>query len=262
MLQIAQHATPAGQRVLDRVLDVLDALERDPEATVTELARRLNVDKSTASRQLAALAQRGYVDRDAVTGRFRLGIRLLHLGSLVARRLNIRTAALPVMTRLRDATNETICLSIRRGLQRVYIEVVESRHEVRRTQEIGVFRPLYPGAPGKAFLAFMPATEVELVLRSLGAVRFTSGATPDRRAVEADLAAIRASGASWSEQETIPGAAAAALPILDHSGEVVAVLSIAMPITRLTPEHRAHCIEQGRVAAAELSHSLGFLGPA
>lgn len=254
-----QPLAEGGPRVVQRVLDVLDAFEAEPELGVSDLARRLGMDKSTASRQLAALARRDYVARDPTTGRFRLGIRLLRLGALVAARLDTQSLAFPFMVRLRDATGETVGLVIRQGLQRVCIQQVESQHQVRRTLPVGVPHAFYPGAAGKVFLAHLPPSEARPIVESIGARPLASGLVPNRRDVEAELRFIRAGGVSWSQEERVAGSAAAAFPVCDRTGGVVAALTVSIVLSRLTPEHRAHCIEQVRLAASDLSQCLGHV---
>lgn len=257
-LQTTQHPRRSSHHVVDRFLDVLDAFEAEPELGVTELARRLGIDKSTASRQLAALASRHYVDRDPVTGRFRLGIRLLRLGTVVRGRLDIRTAALGIMSRLRDDTDETVSLVIRRDARRTCVEVMESQQLVRRTHPVGVFREMFPGALGKLFLAYMPPEEAGPIIESVRCVRLASGVFADPRQLAAELPVIRADGVAWAQGERNAGAATAAFPVFDHTGSVVAALGISMPLARLTPEVRHRCVELGRAAAGELSNALGY----
>lgn len=247
---------------VDLALDILDLLELEADLNVTEVAQRLHVDKSTASRRLSELFKRNLVDRDPDSGRFRLGVRFLGLGRKVAERLSIRNVAFPIMAQLRDATNETVELTVRRGLERVYIEVVETSQPVRRVLPTGVPLPLYPGAPGKPFLAHMTARELAPIFDELESLRFAAGRVPDRATLEAELRAVRETGVAWGHEEMILGAGAVAFPLFDHGEKVAAALSISIPSPRFTPEHRQHCQEQGLAAAREISSRLGFPEPA
>src|SRR5262245_17378257 len=97
--------------VIGKALDLLEALESDGEPTLTELSARSGIPKPTALRILANLEARDYIHRDA-HGRYRLGLRLLQLGTHVTDRIDLRTLALPVMEQLRDASNETVNLAL------------------------------------------------------------------------------------------------------------------------------------------------------
>ena len=101
-------ATP-GRPVaaVDRALDVLEILADAPEPLgVNEIARRLEVSPSSASRLLGTLAGRGLVEKVEATGRYRLGVRLLQLGTHVLQRLDVRAVARPILERLERETGD------------------------------------------------------------------------------------------------------------------------------------------------------------
>ncbi len=243
---------------MELTLDILEWLDREPDLNVTDVAQRLDVDKSTASRRLSMLVKRGFVDRDAVTGRFCLGVKFIGLGQRVAKRLSIRSVAYPILVKLRDEINESVELSLRRGMERVYIEVVETTQALRRVLPLGVPIPLYPGSPGKVFMAYMTAEELAPILDNLGDTRFATGAVPDRASLEAELRVVCETGVATAYEEMFLGMGGMAFPVFDRNGEVAAVLGLAVPEVRLTPERKQRCIEQGLAAAREVSARLGF----
>ncbi|HEX2783938.1 MAG TPA: helix-turn-helix domain-containing protein, partial [Ilumatobacteraceae bacterium] len=105
-------------------LDVLDAFFRDSEIGLSELARRVGVTKSTMHRTCGVLVERGALER-TVTGKYRLGVRLLEYGQLVTTRSVLRTQALPLLVDLRNAIGETVQLGVPSGGDVLYIERVE-----------------------------------------------------------------------------------------------------------------------------------------
>ncbi len=103
-------------RSVDRAAALLLALgESQGEAGVTELARRLGLHKSTASRLLATLQKRGLVEQDDETGKYRLGLVVIRLAERAERTLDLRRIALPELERLARLTHETTGLGILEG---------------------------------------------------------------------------------------------------------------------------------------------------
>ena len=100
-------------RSVDRAAALLLALGDSPgEAGVTELARRLGLHKSTASRLLATLQKRGLVEQDDETGKYRLGLVVIRLAEKAERTLDLRGIALPELERLARLTHETTGLGV------------------------------------------------------------------------------------------------------------------------------------------------------
>src|SRR5580658_1113188 len=97
---------------VDRAVAILEILARDGEAGVTEVARELDVHKSTASRLLAALDRRELVSQDTARGKFRLGVGIVRLAGAVTRRLDVVQESRPVGRALAREVGETVHLAI------------------------------------------------------------------------------------------------------------------------------------------------------
>src|SRR5204863_5387298 len=103
-------------RSVDRAAALLLALgESQGEAGVTELARRLGLHKSTASRLLATLQRRGLVEQDDESGKYRLGLVVIRLAERAERTLDLRSIAMTELERLARLTRETVSLGILDG---------------------------------------------------------------------------------------------------------------------------------------------------
>jgi DNA-binding IclR family transcriptional regulator len=244
-------------RSVERALDLLEQIGRTPDVTITDLSRAMKLDKSTVARQLACLERRNLVFRDPVRGRFSLGMKLLELGSIVADHSGVREIAFPYMELLRDRVNETIGLYVRVGSGRACIAQVESHQELRRTLPIGEARELYPGSPGKAFMAFMPPAQVEPIVEQAAAVRFAHGGCGDPVHLRHELELIRQQGFAFSAQEQVVGGASLSVPLRDYRGDVAAVLAVSGPSSRMQGGHLAHVIEEALATGARISRVLG-----
>src|SRR5689334_12746410 len=100
---------------VDRAIAVLEFLGTNGWSGVTEVAAALGTHKSTAYRLLSTLKDRGLVEQDAETDRYRLGLGLVYLASTVSAELDILHYARPVCDRLREQTQGTVTVSVLTG---------------------------------------------------------------------------------------------------------------------------------------------------
>ncbi|MCL5027028.1 MAG: IclR family transcriptional regulator [Chloroflexi bacterium] len=245
--------------MLDRAVDILEYLEKaTKETSLVELAGSLGLDKTTTYRLLSSLCDRQLVFKDPETRRYRLGAKLLELGSATARQWDVRRVAAPFLQRLRDACQETVGLYVRLGNSRVCIEKFEGLYEVRRALTVGRVQPLYPGAPGKVFLAYMPREEARSILASIHPIRFERGDWSDLGQAIGELDLVVAQGYAVAVEELFPNAATIACPIFDHTGHVAAVASLATITSRWSAQREAELAKMLRETAREISAACGY----
>jgi IclR family acetate operon transcriptional repressor len=260
--QLTSSATgKSGDRysiaVIGKALDLLEALEGDGEPTLTELSARSGIPKPTALRILANLEARDYVHRDA-HGRYRLGLRLLQLGTHVTDRIDLRTLALPVMERLRDASNESVNLALPARTGIVYIEILQSAHGLRMAASVGALDAYHSSALGKAILAQFPGERVEEILGPGPLPSKTPRTLTTRAELVGELEQIRRQGFAIDEEENEIGARCIGAPIFDHRGTCVGAISVSGPVSRLTSERAGSIATRVIDAAAAISMRLGY----
>lgn len=244
-----------------RVVDILEAfLDGRPDLGVSELSRELGWPKSVVHRILATLVEAGFVSADPASRRYRLGPKALRLGLSALAQVDVRRLALPHLWALRERTGETATLSILSGVERLYVEQVESAHPVRQTIEVGGHAPLYLGASGKAILAFLPAEQRAAVLARAKGARRADGAPLDLDQLRAELETIRQRGYAVSRSERIAGATSVAAPVFDHAGAVIGSMSAAGVTVRQDLAALEALGPLVRAAAAALSAELGWSG--
>lgn len=247
-----------------RALSLLTAFSvQEPEISVTELARRLHMHKSTVSRLLATLEREGFVRKDPETGKYALGFRLLELASCVVARMDLRQVAHPVLVDLARACEETVNLAIFDGREAVNVDQVLSPHAIQYIGWVGRRTPAHCSSTGKALLAFQPPHVVERVLAE-PLPRFTARTITDRRVLLAELQRIREQGYAIADEEFQEGLVAVAAPIHGPGGSVLGVVSISAPTFRTPPERKTEFARLVREAADEISRRLGhaaFLSP-
>ncbi len=247
----------AQLRLVERVADILGCFTPDtPELGVSEISSRLQLDKATVCRILLTLKSKGLVLADPSTHRYTIGPKILQLAEVSIGRAPLHHRALPHMQWLRDQVGETVTLEVRVDFQSIFIEQVESRHEVKQTIQIGTPRPLHSGSR-KLLLAYMTDEEIEQYLATIELTAFTESTITDRGTLQARLREVREQGFVVSKAERIPGSAGMSVPIYDHRNQVVAALGLAMPEMRFDPQKVPQQLLLLRTAAGRLSRDLG-----
>ena len=245
--------------VIVKMTDVLSAFSHaQPSLTLKDMMKATKLPKTTAFRILSTLVSLGYCDFDQRTGEYSLGFVFLKLADIRRRQANVHAAALPVMREIRNATKETVVLSVRSGEQRVHIDFVEGLHSVRRSAEIGIGAPLYVGASSKVLLAGMPDEEIDAYLSRTPLKRFQDTTITDPDTLRREIALIRQQGFAESKGELVTGGGAVAAPLKDWSGSTVGAIDVLTPENRYTPEHRELCIRMLLKGAGSISERLGY----
>jgi DNA-binding IclR family transcriptional regulator len=244
--------TQPGVQSVGRALQILTAFESDSrELGVGQLAARLSVHKSTASRLVATLASHGFLERAPSGEAFRLGTRLARLGMRAAGADDVVDAARPAMEQLSAETGETVVLSVPLNGEAVDVAQIDSRYRVGGKTWTGRRTPLHATSDGKVFLAFGAAT-----LEPGRLERVAEGTITSRAALEGELRDVREAGWARAVGECEEGLNGVAAPITGADGRCVAALSVSGPAYRLAPEGLAALAGRCTAAAAAISSSL------
>jgi IclR family acetate operon transcriptional repressor len=249
-----------------QLLDVLAA--SDAPLGVNELARRIGVNASTASRLLATLQDAGLVMRTD-GGPYRLGLKLVTLSDRVLAGLDVRALARPLLARLVAETGETATLSVPGETEAITVDFVPSPSSVVSMARVGRPSVSHATAAGKVMLAYAggepagarspgrPGGGAEGRAGSVSLTRFTSRTITDPAALAAELDTVRARGWAEAVGERESDLAALAAPAFGRYGELAAILGVQGPVSRLPVAARRSLREPLLVAAADLSSALG-----
>jgi IclR family acetate operon transcriptional repressor len=246
-----------GVRSVDRAAALLLALgECAGEAGVTELARRLGLHKSTASRLLATLQRRGLVEQDEETGKYRLGLIVIRLAERAERTLDLKGIALPELDRLARVTRETVTLGILQGDAYLTVAQVDGPNMVACPDWTGRTTPLHCVASGKVLMATLAERDVMRIARPGLAAR-TPRTITGLEALMEELARVRRRGYATAFSEWIEGTHGVAVPVMDGRGRVIASIGVWGPAYRVTPARVAEIVTSARVTAAAVTARLG-----
>jgi DNA-binding IclR family transcriptional regulator len=240
-------------------LAVLDMFDRDRTViAVADIARQLDVHRSTASRLAATLASAGYLEVAGEPGRYRLAPKLATLGEIAAGDSDLRRAAAEPLRDLVSRLGETGHLGILEGAEAVTIDVVDGWQTVRMHSWVGKRSPAHSSSMGKALLAGLSAAEFSALYpgQELQAGTAATITSADELRMHLDL--VRAQGYAEDLEELEPHLCCVAAPVYGRDGSVVASISVSGPSSRLGNQGtRAAASEAVRATAALISGRLG-----
>src|SRR5215831_5796817 len=239
-----------------RLLCTFSATDR--ELGVSELARRLGLSKSTVHRLLTTLAAEHLIELNPRSGRYRLGIKVYELGTVVSSHFELHEAVAMYIDDLRATTGETVQVGVLDGSEVVYIERRESLRTLRHMVDLGHRNYANCTACGKVLLAALPETDLERLLGEGRLQARTPHSITDPDRLRAELATVRERGYAENIRESAPDTASVAAPIFDDGKRAVAALSVAGPLTRMGEAARRRYANAALDIACRISEQLGY----
>lgn len=221
---MSESATSRASAI-ERVHDLLGAFDaRHQRLTLSMLAQRAGLPKTTVHRMIRQLVDLGWLTRDG--DYYVLGNTIFQLGNLVPARVTLRETASPYLQDLYEATHATVQLAIRDGQRALYIEKISGHQRVNGLSRIGGHMPLHCTAVGKALLALAPE-EVQTGVASSDLPARTRATITSPRRLVAELASVRAGNVAYDREEAAVGMRCIAVPVIGPDGRAVAALSLS-----------------------------------
>ena len=246
--------TPAVVRSLDVLELFLDARHG---LTAPEVVQRTGLPRTTVHELLTTLAERKYLRRDDRTATYHLGLSVFRLGNAFAERLELNSVGLRVAQSVAQECDETVHVGILEGSDVVYVCKVDSTQSVRMVSRMGGRVPASCTAVGKALLAYLHEAERKKLLRR-GLAKLTPKSITEPHVLANQLDQIRASGIAFEAGESNPDVSCVAAPVRDHTGSVIAALSISVPDMRWNLRTHDEWAQLASAGAARFSSELGF----
>lgn len=245
----------------ERVVRVLDLLGSEPDGVgVSEVARELDVHRSTASRLLGTLAANGMAERDPMTRRYRLGARIVGLAATAVARLPVVSQARPELEALSSVTAETANLAILDGVHVVYVDQVTPAQTVVMASWVGRRSPVHASSSGKVLMAFGDPRTREALLRRRRFDALTERTVVQPGALREVLEDVRRRGYASSDGELEPGLVSIAAPVL-ADGRAIAAISISGPGYRFPSRDRQRLARDVMEAARAVGHRMAGRSP-
>lgn len=256
----SSEAGGGGVQAVHRALLALELLARRGEARATELAVDIGVHKSTAFRLLGALEEHELVEQAHERGKYRLGFGILRLANAVSGRLDVTQQGREICERLAADVGETVNIAVLRSHYAVNVDQARGPSAVGTHNWVGELTPLHATSSGKVLLAFTSPDARREMLEAAGLTRFTEHTITSIEDLDRQLTAIARDGYVVSIEELEHGLNAVAAPIRDHTGVVIAALSVSGPAYRLTVERAGEIAPSVVVAATKVAHRMGYQG--
>jgi IclR family transcriptional regulator, KDG regulon repressor len=244
--------------VLEKAISLLGRFDGNrPEWGVTELSKELRINKSTVSKIISTLENHGFLGKNTETRKYRLGLRLFELGSLVAAQLDLQKEALACMEELNKKVEETIHLVVMNDFDIVYINKVEGPGGLRISTRVGGRLPAHCTGVGKILLAALSPEELRLFLKKRPLKKFTSSTITDPEILKQSLDAVREQGYALDNEEFSGGLTCVAAPIKNYSDKIIGAISISGSTHRLREKNLESLISQLKKTAQKVSQRLG-----
>ena len=229
---------PGGEFIQSVVMtgQIIEALAAAGQPMrLTALANQLGEPKAKMHRHLSTLKHLGFVEQDAKTETYRLGLKLVHIGQAATDQFVdqtdaeaghlLRRLAEPYMARLRDLTHQTVVLSTPANGDAIIGAVIDSPNLVTISVRLGYRLPAHASAQGRLNLAFGPtALQQRVLARKLQAL--TPRTITDPARLRERLALVRQQLYEISMDETLLGISALAAPILNYDNDLVGAIAV------------------------------------
>jgi DNA-binding IclR family transcriptional regulator len=220
-----------------KALELLDHFTAErPELSLAEISREVDAHKSSVFRVLTTLEAGGFVEKDPLSGKYRLGLKILDLAGRVWGRNDIRQIASPYMEQLARETGEVIHLAVLDGSDIVYLEKKGHGQVLTVATRVGGRNPAYASSMGKILLADLSPRELKATLGRGKLKRLTPNTITEMPRLMEELSRIREQGFALDNEETFVGIRCVGAPIRDSAGKVIAAVSVTVPAQRMGDE--------------------------
>ena len=251
-----RHESPSI--AVERALAILERVAQNRDGlTNADISRRVGMPKSSASYILRTLERRGYLRRQAQTGRYRLGLKVLSLGRDVLAGFEIGEVALPILRALVERTQLTVHLAILDHGEAVYIEKVDAPGFIKMDTWVGRRMDLHSTSVGKSLVAHLPAPEVESLFRERGLRKRTAKTITSLPRLVKELEKVRAQGYAVDDEENNLGARCVGAPVMGPDRQVQAAVGVSGTTGQVNRETLARIAELVQEAARKISRQLG-----
>jgi DNA-binding IclR family transcriptional regulator len=256
-------ADAGSNQSVDRALTVLRVFTTGrSELRVSDVAKLADLGLSTASRLLGTLEAAGFVDRDAISGLYRLGLDTVSLGGAVLNAHPVHREARQIAQNLAAEVGLGVNVAVRRDIRLFYLLNFEGRQAPRAFTLAGQHNPLHATGLGKALLSGVDPRERREVLPGPFFMSYTPRTITDHDALDTEIQRSLARGYFAEVEELALGRACLAAPIRDATGGVAAALSVSGPLSAIDLPNREPELARSVIEAADsISIGLGYVGP-
>jgi IclR family acetate operon transcriptional repressor len=255
-----QNSMPKDHYIelVGKVVVLLEILRDEPEGlSLQALSARTGFVKSSAHRILSSLKKHGYVEQESAGGPYRLGLQVMTLARGLNGRNGLVELAKPHLRDVMEAFDESCYLAVLRGDRGLFVDVLETRRDLRLVGPLGAEVHFHATAAGKALAAFLPPARRAALLKETRPAQLTERTLTRRGDVTLEWEDVRRRGFAINNEETIVGAIFLAAPVFDAQRHVCASISVGIPKARYGAELGKRIAEHLKDSCQRLSETLG-----
>lgn len=228
--------TEVKVKSLQKAIEVLNCFTRKPNLGVTEISEQLGLYKSNVHNILNTYKAMGYLEQDAETGKYRLGIGIFDLSRALGDRFTLTKIAMPYMQELANITNKNVYLAVPRVDEVLYLDATYPADATYLMRSLlGERAKMYCTGLGKAMLSGMNHEQIEACI-SADMRPYTENTITDREQLLEELQLTKVRGYAVDNMEHEFGIKCVALPIFDNRRQVVAAISVSGASVQFTDE--------------------------
>ena len=248
---------------LERGLKILFILGQSGEPMrISEISRRLEIDKSTAYRIVSTLREQGFVEQDPDTRKYLLGVKVIEVGGLKLRAIKFLPTARPLTEELMMRTREAVHIAVLVEGEVMYLDTEQCSGSFNVNTVAGGRAPLHSTAVGKALLAELPEAEIDRLVSLKGLTRFTDRTIITLEELHRDLTLVRQRGWAIDNEETYTAVRCMASVIRDHQGRALASAGLSGPAQRISDDRIPTLAELVKDTCDRISKRMGYVHPA
>lgn len=248
--KVNNHSATIAFQIVEEMAPIPEAIR------VTDLAKRLGMPRAKVYRYLQTLCNIGYVRQDPVTERYRLTLKLFHVGQAIADGTQLASTARPVMMQLRDQLALTCSLSIPEKTGMRVVDIVRVDSPVQIITKPGAILSFHGSAQGKIALTFGDPQQINRVLATRHSV-FPNGEAFDPAKLQAEITRARNTGWAVAPEQILSGVNAISAPVFDLDNQFVATITIAGSMQDIPAEPKSSLCTAITNAARAISIDLG-----
>ncbi|MCB8818278.1 IclR family transcriptional regulator [Desulfosporosinus shakirovi] len=244
---------------VNRALDILGCFKGQAiELGISEIPEKMELSKSTVYGLVNTRLTKGYLEQNPQTKRYRLGIKLFELGTLVYNRMDLRNEAKVFCEELGGKYNTTVHLAAHYGDEIVYIDKVDAPEAVIVYSQTGKCATMHCTGVGKVILAFLSEDELKQVFAKEDFKKYTEHTITDQEELYRELRRIHSRGYAVDNEEIETGLRCIAAPIFNYMNQPVAAISVSAPTVRLPLEQIEAIARDVQYYALQISQRLGY----
>ena len=215
----------------------MNLLAKKGALSVTELAKELEIDKSTASRLVETLRQHDMVQLDKVTRKYGLGFRIMYLGERLSDSLEIIEIARPILMEVSRYLGQSVHLCAYNRNMVYVIDQIVSNLPYTMSARVGMIEPIHSSSVGKCIIAYRPPEKIDELLAEHEMVAYTQKTITDKEVLREQYAKNREQGYAVDDEEMFLNVRCIAVPVFDYHNSVRYAIGISGPIGLMSEDN-------------------------